>query len=220
MEEDRFHETLNDGLEILTKLMEAEKEKGSTIFPGEEVFRLYDTYGFPKELTEEYVEKLGFTVNQEGFENEMKLQRERARNARQKVDSMQVQDTVFSTIDVESEFVGYSLLEKETVIQAIIQGKETTESAEAGQEAYILLKETPFYAESGGQVADIGFIQTDHAYAVVTDVQKSPNGQHIHRVEVKEGVLQVGSKQKRLLTVHFGMMSLKTIRRRIYFIRH
>ncbi|GAA0327245.1 alanine--tRNA ligase [Oceanobacillus oncorhynchi subsp. oncorhynchi] len=194
VEEERFHETLNDGLEILTKLIESEKEKGSNVFPGEEVFRLYDTYGFPKELTEEYVEKLGFTVNQEGFDNEMKLQRERARNARQKVDSMQVQDTVFSTIDVESKFVGYSLLEKETVIQAIIQGKETTESAEAGQEAYILLKETPFYAESGGQVADIGFIQTDHAYAVVTDVQKSPNGQHIHRVEVKEGILQIAEQ--------------------------
>ncbi|WP_080874275.1 alanine--tRNA ligase [Oceanobacillus timonensis] len=194
VEEERFHETLNDGLEILTKLMETEKEKGSNVFPGEEVFRLYDTYGFPKELTEEYVEKLGFTVNQEGFEKEMKLQRERARNARQKVDSMQVQDTIFSTIDVESEFVGYSVLEKNTVIQAMIQDKATTDSVEAGQEAYILLKETPFYAESGGQVADTGSIKTDNAYAVVKDVQKSPNGQHIHHVEVKEGVLHVSEE--------------------------
>ncbi|MFD1065345.1 alanine--tRNA ligase [Oceanobacillus locisalsi] len=194
VEEERFHETLNDGLEILTKLMESEKEKGSNVFPGEEVFRLYDTYGFPKELTEEYVEKAGFTVNQEGFEKEMQLQRERARNARQKVDSMQVQDTIFSTIHVDSEFVGYSTLEKNTVIQTIIQHKAVTEYAEAGQEAYILLKETPFYAESGGQVADIGSIKTDNAYAVVKDVQKSPNGQHIHRVEVTEGVLQVSEE--------------------------
>ncbi|WP_152654715.1 alanine--tRNA ligase [Oceanobacillus sp. CFH 90083] len=196
VEEERFHETLNEGLEILTRLIETEKEKGSSVFPGEEVFRLYDTYGFPKELTEEYVEKLGFTVNQEGFEREMKLQRERARNARQKVDSMQVQDTVFSAIEVESEFVGYSILEKETAIQAIIQDKEIVEAVEAGQEAFILLKETPFYAESGGQVADTGSIKTDNAYAVVTDVQKSPNGQHIHRVEVKEGLFQVSEEVK------------------------
>ncbi|MEK4301212.1 alanine--tRNA ligase [Oceanobacillus sp. FSL W8-0428] len=209
VEEERFHETLNDGLEILTKLIETEKEKGSSIFPGEEVFRLYDTYGFPKELTEEYVEKLGFTVNQEGFENEMKLQRERARNARQKIDSMQVQDTVFSTIDVESKFIGYSELERTTVIQAIIQEKEVVESAAAGQEAFILLKETPFYAESGGQVADIGTIQTENSLAAVIDVQKTPNGQHIHRIEVKKGIFSVSEEVKAVVEREFRTNVIK-----------
>lgn len=194
VEEERFHETLNEGLEILTKLIEAEKVKGSSVFPGEEVFRLYDTYGFPKELTEEYVEQFGFTVNQEGYEKEMELQRERARNARQKVDSMQVQDSVFSAIDVESKFVGYTNLEQETVIQAIIQDKETIGEIEAGQEVFVLLKETPFYAESGGQVADKGKLTSDHANAAVMDVQKSPNGQHIHRIKVNKGTLRVGDK--------------------------
>src|SRR5699024_1975834 len=88
-EEERFHETLNDGLQILTEIIEREKSKGNNIFPGVEVFRLYDTYGFPKELTAEYVEEEGFTIDEEGFEIEMEKQRERARSAREKVDSMQ-----------------------------------------------------------------------------------------------------------------------------------
>ncbi|WP_017797122.1 alanine--tRNA ligase [Oceanobacillus kimchii] len=191
VEEERFHETLNDGLTILTSIIEEERKKGSEVFPGEEVFRLYDTYGFPKELTEEYVEQQGFTVNQAGYEKEMSKQRERARSARQKVDSMQVQDTIFTEIKIESSFVGYNQLQKETTIEALIKDKKQIDEANQGDILYVFLKETPFYAESGGQVADNGWIYTENASAYVSDVQNSPNGQHIHQVEVKEGNFKV-----------------------------
>ncbi|MCC2250254.1 alanine--tRNA ligase [Virgibacillus sp. AGTR] len=192
VEEERFHETLHDGLEILTAILNSEKEKGSTLFPGVEVFRLYDTYGFPKELTEEYVEAQGFTIDEEGFQREMEKQRERARNARQKVDSMQVQDAVFSEINIDSAFVGYTQMEVDTSIVAMIAGNEQVEVAEAGDDIYVFLEQTPFYAESGGQIADKGFISTEQATAYVKDVQKSPIGQHIHRVSIQQGSLRIG----------------------------
>lgn len=192
VEEERFHETLHEGLEILTEIMEKEKEKKSTVFPGKEVFRLYDTYGFPKELTAEYVEEQGFTVDEVGFEEEMEKQRERARNARQKVDSMQVQDEILGQIAVESAFVGYDKVATTTEIAAIIKGNEAVETAMSGDEVLIFLRETPFYAESGGQVADRGQLITGAALATVNDVQKSPKGQNIHHVTVEKGKLQVG----------------------------
>ncbi|MBP1968754.1 alanyl-tRNA synthetase [Virgibacillus natechei] len=209
VEEERFHETLNDGLEILTSIMEKEKVKKSTVFPGVDVFRLYDTYGFPKELTEEYVEREGFTIDEQGFKLEMDKQRERARNARQKVDSMQVQEGILSEIEVDSEFVGYQQLEVETTIAAVINGKEKVESAQSGSDVFLLLKETPFYAESGGQVADQGWIYTDHASAYVEDVQKSPKGDHIHRVKVKDGTLHAKDTVKAIVDTQFRSSIVK-----------
>ncbi|OZU89869.1 alanine--tRNA ligase [Virgibacillus indicus] len=199
VEEERFHETLNDGLDILSSIMEKEKSKKNTVFPGEEVFRLYDTYGFPKELTEEYVQQQGFTIDEAGFNREMEKQRERARNARQKVDSMHVQDSILGDLNVNSEFRGYDTLQTDTVIEAIINGKEETDTAETGSDVFIFLKETPFYAESGGQVADHGWIYTDNASAYVEDVQKSPKGDNVHRVRVKDGELRKGDKVKAII---------------------
>ncbi|MFS0672900.1 alanine--tRNA ligase [Ornithinibacillus sp. 179-J 7C1 HS] len=199
VEEERFHETLNEGLDILTTIIEKEKSKGSKVFPGEEVFRLYDTYGFPKELTAEYVEQLGFTVDEDGYEREMEKQRERARNARQKVDSMHVQDEVLGKIDVESEFIGYESLESDTKIVALIKDGELVDIAKKGEEVLIFLKETPFYAESGGQIADHGTISGANGTASVEHVQKSPKGQNIHRVVVEDGELHVGDSVKALV---------------------
>ncbi|WP_026569859.1 alanine--tRNA ligase [Sediminibacillus sp. JSM 1682029] len=195
-EEERFHETLSEGLAILSEIMEKEKQKGSNVFPGEEVFRLYDTYGFPKELTDEYISEAGFTMDEEGFEQEMDKQRERARQARQKVDSMHVQEGVAGEVEVESTFTGYEELEAQTTVLAIIKDKQLVDTVEAGEEAYLFLKETPFYAESGGQVADRGWIHTDQATLSVEDVQKAPQGQNLHRVLVKEGRLQKGDQVK------------------------
>lgn len=209
VEEERFHETLNDGLEILSSIMEKEKGKKNTVFPGEEVFRLYDTYGFPKELTEEYVQQQGFTIDEAGFNREMEKQRERARNARQKVDSMHVQDSVLGDLNINSEFVGYDTLQTDTVIEAIINGKEKTDAAETGNEVFIFLKETPFYAESGGQVADHGWIYTDNASAYVENVQKSPKGDNVHRVRIKDGVLRKGDKVKAIVDSAFRTFIIK-----------
>ena len=121
-EEDRFHETLHDGLNILYAVIKKEKEQGLSVIPGADAFRLYDTYGFPIELTEEYAEEENMTVDHEGFEKEMEAQRERARAARQDVDSMQIQGGVLGDVKVESEFVGYDQLQVEAQVVAIVQG--------------------------------------------------------------------------------------------------
>ena len=188
-EEERFHETLQEGLAILEKIMKQEKEKGSYIFPGNEVFVLYDTYGFPKELTEEYIQDEGFQIDEAGFEKEMAAQRQRARAARQNVDSMQVQDQVLREIHVESQFTGYEQLTIQSTVAALIKDRQEVQEVNQGDEAYLFLKETPFYAESGGQVADEGIIQSENGKASVLDVQKAPNGQHLHRIKVEEGRL-------------------------------
>jgi len=209
VEEERFHETLNDGLEILTTIIEKEKANGSKVFPGEEVFRLYDTYGFPKELTEEYVEEHGFSIDEAGYNKEMDKQRSRARNARQKVDSMQVQDTVLSEIEVDSEFIGYDNLEIDTKVVALFDGSEMINTAKTGDTVFLFLNKTPFYAESGGQVADKGWIYTDNASALVEDVQKSPKGQNIHRVIVKDGELNVNDTVKAAVDSEFRNSIIK-----------
>lgn len=193
-EEERFHETLNEGLTILKDVLDREKQKGSNVFPGDEVFRLYDTYGFPKELTEEYVEEAGFTLDEEGFEKEMANQRERARKARQKVDSMQVQEGVLRDITVKSEFVGYDQLEAEAAIVEMVKDKDFASEASEGEEVYVFLDRTPFYAESGGQIADKGEIKTGQAVLKVEDVQKAPNGQHMHRATVEAGTVRKGDR--------------------------
>ncbi|MFA1820503.1 alanine--tRNA ligase [Virgibacillus oceani] len=195
-EEAQFHKTLQDGIDILTEIMQKEKERNSTVIPGEDVFRLYDTYGFPKELTVEYVEEEGFSIDEAGFDQEMEKQRERARSARQKVDSMQVQDGILAELEIESEFVGYDKLEADTRIAAIIHENEQVSTANAGDNVFIFLERTPFYAESGGQMADPGWVYTDGVSAYVKNVQKSPNGQHVHHVEIKEGGLAEGDYVK------------------------
>jgi alanyl-tRNA synthetase len=188
-EEERFHETLNDGLSILSEVIKKEKEKGNTTIPGSDAFRLYDTYGFPIELTEEYAEEEGMTVDQAGFEKEMDAQRERARSARQDVDSMQIQGGVLGDIKVESEFVGYDQVAVEAKVAAIIQNGELVTEAQEGEEVQVILDKTPFYAESGGQIADIGTMASESVKVDVLDVQKAPNGQNLHRVTVTAGTL-------------------------------
>ncbi|WP_409270760.1 alanine--tRNA ligase [Neobacillus sp. SCS-31] len=193
-EEERFHETLHEGLAILESVMKKEKEKGSSVISGADVFRLYDTYGFPVELTEEYAEESGMTVDHNGFEQEMEAQRERARSARQDVESMQVQSGVLGEIIDESDFVGYEELETQSTVLAIVKDGELTEEASAGEEVQFILDKTPFYAESGGQIADQGYVIGDGVKVFVKDVKKAPNGQNLHRAIVEEGKLKKGQR--------------------------
>src|SRR5699024_136884 len=193
VEEERFNETLNDGLARLEEIIEEQKAANSKIVPGADVFKLYDTYGFPKELTEEYVEDYGFTIDDAGFEAEMEQQRTRAREARDRSSSMQVQDELLSQIKAASTFIGYDALSVETTIESILNDEHFCDHATAGETVTVVLKETPFYAESGGQVADLGELVTASGKAKVLDVQKSPNGQNIHRVEVIEGGIETGA---------------------------
>ncbi|WP_285765439.1 alanine--tRNA ligase [Peribacillus sp. SI8-4] len=192
-EEERFHETLHDGLAILSEVIKKEKEKGNSTIPGSDAFRLYDTYGFPIELTEEYAEEEGMTVDQAGFEKEMDAQRERARSARQDVDSMQIQGGVLGDIKVESEFVGYDQVAVDAKVAAIIKNGELVTEAQEGEEVQVILDKTPFYAESGGQIADKGTMSSESLKVDVHDVQKAPNGQNLHRVTVVAGTLTTDS---------------------------
>ncbi|MFS1517799.1 alanine--tRNA ligase [Bacillus sp. SCS-151] len=191
-EEERFHETLNEGLTILASVIKKEKENGSDTISGTDVFRLYDTYGFPVELTEEYAEDEHMKVDHAGFEKEMELQRERARAARQDVDSMQVQGGVLGDVKVESNFVGYEQTKAGSKIEIIVKDGDFVERIEQGQEAQIIVDKTPFYAESGGQIADQGLFENKDTVLKVKDVQKAPNGQNIHHVIVEKGTLQKG----------------------------
>ncbi|MBG9549475.1 MAG: alanine--tRNA ligase [Bacillota bacterium] len=189
-EEERFHETLHEGLAIFSSVIKKEKEKGSVTIQGEDVFRLYDTYGFPVELTEEYAEEEGMKVDHAGFEKEMEGQRERARSARQDVDSMQVQGGVLGELKTESQFVGYDKLQTNATIAAIVKDGQLIEEAHAGEEIQLILDETPFYAESGGQIADQGTLEAEGLKVSIKDVQKAPNGQNLHRAVVEKGTLK------------------------------
>ncbi|PQZ58534.1 alanine--tRNA ligase [Bacillus sp. MYb209] len=198
-EEERFHETLHDGESILAEVIAKAKEEKTTVISGVDAFRLYDTYGFPIELTEEYAEEAGMTVDQAGFENEMEKQRERARAARQDVDSMQVQGGVLGEVKVASEFVGYGTVATESNVVALVKNGEYTDSLQAGEEGQLMLDVTPFYAESGGQIADRGYLLADGVKVVVKDVQKAPNGQNLHKVVVEEGTLTKEAAVKALI---------------------
>ncbi|MGG0292940.1 alanine--tRNA ligase [Bacillus pacificus] len=198
-EEERFHETLHDGEAILAEVIAKAKEEKTTVISGVDAFRLYDTYGFPIELTEEYAEEAGMTVDHEGFENEMEKQRERARAARQDVDSMQVQGGVLGEVKVVSEFVGYGTVATESNVVALVKNGEYADSLQAGEEGQLMLDVTPFYAESGGQIADRGYLLADGVKVLVKDVQKAPNGQNLHKVVVEEGTLTKDAAVKAII---------------------
>ncbi|MEB8092139.1 alanine--tRNA ligase [Mammaliicoccus lentus] len=191
-EEDRFHETLEEGLAILNTMMLKAKENNH-ILSGSDAFKLYDTYGFPIELTEEITTQEGISIDEEGFADEMRQQRERARAARQKTQSMQVQNEVLSKLTTPSTFVGYDKTEIQTEITDIILNGEICEEAESGETIQFILRETPFYAISGGQVADTGIIRHDQFEIAVTEVTKAPNGQNLHTGHVTFGQVHVGT---------------------------
>lgn len=188
-EEERFHETLADGMSLLTSVVEQAKLAGSSVVTGADAFRLYDTYGFPFELTEEFAEEAGFTVDRDGFNEEMESQRQRARAARQDVDSMHVQSSILGDIHVTSEFIGYGNLQCEATVLTLLQDGHEVESASEGDEVQFILDCTPFYAESGGQVADKGTISNEAFVADVKHVQKAPNGQNLHTAVIRSGEL-------------------------------
>ncbi|MEK3742910.1 alanine--tRNA ligase [Brevibacillus sp. FSL K6-0770] len=191
-EEERFHETLNDGLAILSDMVKAAKESGQTQLSGQDVFKMYDTYGFPVDLTEDFANEQGLSVDRDGFDKAMEEQRERARAARQDVDSMQIQGGPLSELTVTSQFVGYTELVATGKIEAIIFDNQLAEQAEEGQTVQVILDQTPFYAESGGQINDEGYLVSDSVKARVTDVQKGPMGQNVHSVIVEAGTLRKG----------------------------
>ncbi|WP_340579733.1 alanine--tRNA ligase [Staphylococcus aureus] len=191
-EEERFHETLEDGLAILNELIKKAKVTTNEI-NGKDAFKLYDTYGFPIELTEEIAVQAGLKVDMTTFESEMQQQRDRARQARQNSQSMQVQSEVLKNITSASTFVGYDTVTTQTTLTHLIYNGEEVSQVEAGETVYFMLTETPFYAVSGGQVADTGIVYNDNFEIAVSEVTKAPNGQNLHKGVVQFGQVNVGA---------------------------
>ncbi|MGY3747934.1 alanine--tRNA ligase [Vagococcus salmoninarum] len=192
-EEERFHETINEGLQILTELIKKEKAAGKTELAGKDIFKLYDTFGFPVELTEEIAEDENMTVDHAGFEVEMEAQRDRARSARKNDQSMNVQSALLMDLKTPSTFVGYGNLSGTSPLEVIISDETLVDSIATG-EAQLIFAETPFYAEMGGQTYDQGTLESQDGQLVgkIVDVQKAPNGQPLHKVEVL-GELKTGT---------------------------
>lgn len=187
-EEELFMKTLAKGEKRLQELFETNTDK---VISGSDAFKLYDTYGFPFELTLEYAEEKGFTVSKEAFETCMKAQKELARESRSKATSMKAQNEELLNFKEESIFVGYDTLKAETTILRLFDGEKFVETLE--NSGYVVLKETPFYAESGGQISDIGTIIDGNIVLEVEDSFKGPNKQHFHYV-IFDGVIKVGDK--------------------------
>lgn len=191
-EEERFHETLSDGLAILGEISAKAKADGLSTIAGADAFKLYDTYGFPFDLTEDFAAEQGLTVDREGFDTAMQEQRDRARAARHDSGSMKIQGGALAELTVKSEFVGYNESVTESKIMAIVVGDELVETAGEGVDCQVVLESTPFYAESGGQVSDTGVLTGGSVTAKVKGLFKAPHGQHVHFVTVEAGQLKVG----------------------------
>lgn len=187
-EEERFQATLADGEKLLLEVMEKQKE--SKLIDGATAFKLYDTYGFPLELTTEIAEESGYSVDTDGFDKEMKKQRERARNAREDVESMSSQSADLMAFTQDSKFIGYDERTCDAKVIALFKdGKMVDEISDEGD---AIFDTTVFYAESGGQVGDTGNFDGD-ADGVVVNTVKAPHKQHLHKISVKKGSLKVGS---------------------------
>lgn len=185
-EEERFHETIAEGESRLNEVIRDMNKSQKTQINGEDAFQLYDTYGFPIELTEEFADEAGFTVDHDGFENEMKKQRERARAARHIDQSMTVQSELLSNLIMESEFVGYDQITVKGILKTIISEGEMVEYVKEGLKTYLIFDATPFYSEKGGQIGDEGLIKNSSGDIVarISNVTSAPAGQPLHEAEV------------------------------------
>ncbi len=193
IEEEKFTKTIDQGLNILAE-MEKELDKNNTkILSGENVFKLYDTYGFPLDLTKEILEEKGYQIDEKGFKEAMEVQRVTARSARGTTNYMGAEETVYQQIDpsITSTFVGYGTLTHTSVITVLTTDTELTEELVAGQKGTILVNETPFYATSGGQSADTGIIRSATAEFEVEDTLKLQGGKIGHVGTVTKGIFKV-----------------------------
>ena len=191
-EEEKFARTIDDGMKIYNDLLAAHKEKGETVFSGADAFRLYDTYGFPVDLTAEMASDAGMTLDMDGFREMMEAQRVRARKAREALGDLGWAGIEFGSEMPATEFVGYDTEQAEGKILAIVVEGELQDEISAGAEASIVLDKTPFYAEMGGQVADHGELCADGVLFRVTDVQKNKGGKFLHTGVLERGLLKVG----------------------------
>ena len=195
-EEKNFNATIDRGMKILDDYIENMQKDGKTVLDGESCFKLSDTYGFPIDLTREILEEKGMSVDEDGYNVCMEKQRETARTARGGSKYMGADETVFHQMDktFSTVFTGYETLNGTSEIKYLATDDELIENAGVGSEVYMVCGETPFYAESGGQVGDKGVVSTVSGKAEVLDVQKVVAGKFAHKLRVTEGALSVGQQ--------------------------
>ena len=191
-EEENFGRTIDGGMKIFSDLLAEHKQKLEKIFSGADAFRLYDTFGFPIDLTMEMAADEGLSVDEGAFQKLMKEQKERAREARKALGDLGWAGVEFGKDVPATEFVGYDHSECDAKIVAIVADEELRDEVAAGAEAVVVLDQSPFYAEMGGQVADHGTITADGVVFTVADVQKNKGGKFMHYGRLAQGVLHVG----------------------------
>ena len=192
-EEENFARTIDGGMRIYGEMLAAHKEQGETVFSGADAFKLYDTFGFPIDLTVEMAAEEGMTVDEDAFKALMTEQKERAREARKALGDLGWAGVEFGKDMPATEFAGYEYdkLDDASVLAIVVEG-ELAEEIVSGMDAIVVLDQTPFYAEMGGQVADHGVITGDGAEFAVTDVQKNKGGKFMHYGKLVKGTLHVG----------------------------
>ncbi|HWV34146.1 MAG TPA: alanine--tRNA ligase [Thermomicrobiales bacterium] len=191
-EESSFGKTLTSGMNRLQALTQELKERGETVIPGEEVFRLYDTYGFPYDLTVELAQEEEMTVDTDGFEVAMAHQRETSRSLDRFKDASRDRANLYASIQPRTTFLGYEELRAEATVVALLGPDGPQEQAEAGEEIEIVLDRTPFYGESGGQVGDTGEIRTETGLIRIDETRKPAPDLFVHQGTVAEGFVRVG----------------------------
>jgi len=200
IEEERFQQTLDQGMEILNQVMQEVKAKGAKTISGDDVFKLYDTYGFPLELTAEITREQSLDIDVAGFKAALEEQRERARAA-QKTNKQGLSREIYDQISElpETKFVGYGTTEHTAQVLLLLQDKQVVAKAQAGAQVELILDETPFYAESGGQVGDTGVLIGDRVKVEIMDTKKIAGGKFVHVGRVVAGVIETGDRVKAMV---------------------
>ena len=209
VEEENFAKTIDGGLKIFREMLEGHRAKGEKTFSGADAFKLYDTYGFPIDLTQEMVEEAGMSVDKEAFDQLMQEQKARAREARKALGDLGWAGVEFGKDIPETQFVGYEQLVTDGKLLAIVAEEELRDEVVAGTDAILVLDQTTMYAEMGGQVGDHGMIEGPGGVFQVSNVQKNKGGKFMHYGVVKSGVFKLGDT----VTVSVDAQRRKAIRR-------
>ena len=205
-EEERFCRTIDQGFDLLNEEVEKLTAEGETVLPGDIAFRLYDTFGFPLDLTQDILEEKNITVDEESFTALMNEQKKRARDARASINGVSwVEDNLTVLGDTKTKFVGYNRMDSASKVLAILKDGELSNDIEEGEEGVIILDSTPFYAEMGGQVGDRGVISEGPSIFNVTDCKKSPTGQYMHIGTMTSGILRTGDSVRARLNEEIRM---------------
>ncbi|MBM7868826.1 alanyl-tRNA synthetase [Clostridium pascui] len=189
LEEERFSETIDSGIDILNEYIDELGKNGEKVLSGDKAFKLYDTYGFPLELTAEILEEKEIAIDIDGFNKEMKEQRERARKARGESNYMGAEDTILNKLpkELNTEFTGYSSLKEEAEVLLLIKDEEMVSSLKEGDEGVLVVNKTSFYPEMGGQIGDIGVIEGEGFTGEVLNCKKNVGGKILHFIKITKG---------------------------------